>query len=75
MPKVDPMEIIKYIVQGVSEDITHKKAMAGVGKWNDVIVAKKKKEKSKTPERMSMSPRRAVDIKRKVKETKEAGKY
>ena len=74
---VNPWSIVKYIIQGVAEDFTHKKAMAGVGKWNDMVTeaTKKKKKKSNTPERMALSPRRAVDIKRKVRETQEAGKY
>ena len=77
MPKVNAFDVIKYVVQGMAEDITRKKASRGVGKWNDLIEVKKKKDEKKagTPNRMSMSPRRAIDIKRKAKETAEAGKY
>jgi hypothetical protein len=73
MPKVDALEIIKYIAQGMSEDLTHKKALAGVGKWNDLIETKKKKDKKKnTPNRFSLSPDRAKDIKEKTMQTHKA---
>jgi len=70
-------DIVKMTMQGVSEDITHKKAVKGVGKWNDIIKNRKDKKKpvSGTPPRMALSPRRSIDIKRKIAERQAAEKY
>ena len=73
--------VAKGTYAGVKEDITHNKASKGIGKWNPKSLpqmkpkAKTAPKKAGTPERMSLSPKRAVDIKRKVKQTKEALKY
>ena len=69
-------DIVKMTMAGVSEDITHKKAVKGVGKWNDIIKNRKDKKKpvSGTPPRMALSPRRSIDIKRRVMETHQATK-
>lgn len=75
MPKVDPWAIVKYIVQGVGEDITHKRQSAGIGKWNDIVKKKKEVPKETTPKRFALSPRRAIDIKRKLAELQQTEKY
>ena len=78
MPKVHVSDVIKYIIQGFGEDFTHKRAVAGVGKWNDMVVQKKKKEqpKAKTPPRMTLDPDRiARDIERKKRELEQAKQY
>ena len=74
MGKVNAWDVVKYVVQGIAEDISHKKMASGVGKWNDLIEVKKKKDEKKksTPDRFSFSPKRAGDIKKRVSDTKKA---
>ena len=78
MPKVNAWDVIRYVVQGAAEDITHKKAGMGVGKWNDMVVQKKKKAvpKPNTPPSMTLDPDRiAQDVKKKRRELQQAEKY